>query len=281
MTRPTDTKDNSARSPFAGCAILVAALLVMTFLVVFSTVTLFRQFNEIAKFTSEKPAPVENTSLDEQEANLNKLAIKLEEFRLGLDGKEESLLTLTTEELNLAIASYDAFKDLRGTFRVLSIDDEAMKIAISFPLNGKPRLARDGESGWVTSDLRHLNAELTARPGLLKREIVLQLNAINVPGSTVPREFTEQMSPYRITERYLTDPVIGSVMAKLTSVSLTDGALVLARTPGELPSDLITDSQVDSASRRLFLFFGIGASIFLIFTGIIIFIGLRAKKNRA
>ena len=62
---PTDA---SARSPFAGCAILIAALLVMVFLIVFSTLTLFRQFNEIAKFTGEKPVPVEVSSLENQEA---------------------------------------------------------------------------------------------------------------------------------------------------------------------------------------------------------------------
>jgi hypothetical protein len=281
MIRPTDTADNSARSPFAGCAILVAALLVMVFLIGFSIITLFRQFNEIAKFTGEKPAPVEITSLDDKEADLNKLAIKLEEFRLALDGKKESVLALTPEEINLAIASYDSFKELRGTFRVSKIEDDALEIAISFPLNGKPRLTREGESGWIASDPRYLNAVLTARPGLLKREVVLRLDAIHVPGSTVPREFTEQMSPYRITERYLNDPVIGPAMAKLTRVSVTDGALVLTRTPGESPADLITDTQVDSASRRLFLFFGIGASIFLLFTGIIVFIGLRAKNKRA
>jgi hypothetical protein len=281
MTSSQDPADTTARSPFAGCAILIAALLVMVFLIGFSTVTLFRQYNEIAKFTGEKPAPVEITNLDDKEADLNKLAVKLEEFRLGLDGGGESILTLTPEEINLAIACYDAFKELRGTFRVTGTTEDALEIDISFPLNGKPRLARDGEPGWIASDPRYLNARLDARPGLLKREIVLQLDAIDVPGATVPREFIEQMSPYRITERYLTDPVIGPAMAKLTRVSVADGALVLARTPGESPADVISDEEVDSASRRLFVFFAIGASVFLLFTGLVLFIGLRAKAKRA
>lgn len=280
MTRQTDTTDTSARSPFAGCAILVAALLVMVFLIGFSIITLFRQFNEIAKFTAEKPVPIEITSLENQEKELNSLAIKLEEFRLSLDKEEESILTLNPDEINLAIASYDAFKDLRGTFRVTEIKDDHLSIAISFPLNGKPRLTRDDETGWITSDARYLNAQLNAKPGLLKREIVLQLNEIKVPDASVPDEFTQQMSPYRITERYLLDPVIGPAMAKLTRVELRDGALVLAKSPGESPADLITDSQVDTASRRLFLFFGIGASVFLVFVGLIVFIGLRAKAKR-
>ena len=55
MNQPKPVKDDSARSPFAGCAILIAALAVMVFLIGFSVLTLFRQFNEIAKFTDTKP----------------------------------------------------------------------------------------------------------------------------------------------------------------------------------------------------------------------------------
>ncbi len=60
------------------------------------------------------------------------------------------------------------------------------------------------------------------------------------------------MSPYRITERYLIDPVIGPAMAKLTRVGIADGKLVLTRIPGETPVDMITDEQVDSASTPTF-----------------------------
>jgi hypothetical protein len=273
--------DASARSPFAGCAILIAALLVMVFLVVFSTVTLFRQFNEISKFTAEKPVALEVSTLDEQEAALNSLAERIEAFRQQLTGDGDASLALTPAEMNLAIAAYSPFKDLRGTFRVLDADGGALRIAISFPLNGRPRLARKGETGWLTSDPRFLNGTLVARPALLKQEIVLQLDNIEVSGATVPREFIGQMSPYRITERYLGDAVLGPAMAKLTRVAIADGRLVLSRVPGEIPADAISDKQVDSASSRLFIIFGIAASVFLLFAGIVIFLGLRAQAARS
>jgi hypothetical protein len=273
--------DASARSPFAGCAILIAALLVMVFLVVFSTVTLFRQFNEISKFTAEKPVALEVSTLDEQEAALNSLAERIEAFRQQLTGDGDASLALTPAEMNLAIAAYSPFKDLRGTFRVLDADGGALRIAISFPLNGRPRLARKGETGWLTSDPRFLNGTLVARPALLKQEIVLQLDNIEVSGAAVPREFIGQMSPYRITERYLGDAVLGPAMAKLTRVAIADGRLVLSRVPGEIPADAISDKQVDSASSRLFIIFGIAASVFLLFAGIVIFLGLRAQAARS
>lgn len=275
------TIDASARSPFAGCAILIAALLVMVFLIGFSTVTLFRQFNEIAKFTAEQPAKVAVSPLEGREAELNLLAEKLESFRQNLGGDAEAALSLSADEMNLAIAAYEPFKDLRGTFRVTGMEDGRLRAAISFPLNGKPRLAREGEGGLVASDSRYLNGTLVAKPVLLKHEVVLRIEAIEVPGATVPAEFIGQMSPYRITERYLKHPVIGPAMARLTRAGITDGGLLLARVPGETPADEIGKEQVDSAKNRFFMVMAIAACVFLIFAGTVVFLGLRAKAGRS
>ena len=281
MSAPRPDIQTSARSPFAGCAILIVALLVMVFLVVFSVFTLFRQFNEIARFTGGKPVPVEVSQVEDRETELNRLAEKIELFRQQLAGAGEARLALAPDELNLAIAAYEPFKDLRGTFRVVSADEGRLRVAISFPLNGKPRFTREGESGMITSDMRYLNGTLVASPGLLKREVVLRIDDIEVPGATVPREFVEQMSPYRIAERYLADPQIGPAMAGLTRVAVENGALVLSKVPGEVPQDVIGRDQVNAASGRLFLFMGLAASVFLLFAGTVVFIGLRAKAAKS
>lgn len=279
MNQPEAVRQTSARSPFAGCAILIAALAVMIFLIGFSVVTLFRQYNEIAKFTGEKPIPIEVTSLERVDAQQMELSGRLERFQQNLSGDAETSLALSVDDLNLAIAAYERFKDLRGTFRVIGIEGEIMRIAISFPLNGKPRFAREGEKSWIASDSRYLNGTLVARPHLLKREVVLSLDNIEIPGATVPREFIDQMSPYRITERYLTDTLIGPAMAKLTHIAVTGGKIVLTRKPGENPADLITNEQVDAGSTRLFTTLGIAAATFLTFAGIIVFIGARVKAR--
>lgn len=280
MIPPKADRDASTRSPFAGCAILIAAVAVMIFLIGFSILTLFRQFHEIAKFTDDKPISIQVSSLGNKEADLNNLAERVEAFRQQLAGDSEASLALSADDLNLAIATYDAFKELRSTFRVIDIDGETLRIAISFPLNGKPRFAHEGEPGWIASDSRFLNGTLVARPQLLKREVVLSLDTIEVPGKKVAPEFTGQMSPYRITERYLTDPVIGPAMAKLTRVGVAEGKIVLTRKPAENPVDMITNAQMDSASSRLFTTLGIAAAIFLAFAGIIVFIGVRSKARK-
>ncbi len=280
-TTPDSAREPSTRSPFAGCAIFIVAFAVMVFLIGFSLLTLFRQFNEIAKFTDVKPAPVAVTALAGKENDLSQLTARLVKFQQDLSAKEEAILALTADDLNLAISGYDAFKELRHTLHVAEIRGETLRLDISFPLNGKPRLTRSGEPGWTASDARYLNGTLVARPNLLKREFILGLDTIEVPGKTVAPGFIDQMSPYRITERYLGDKLIGPAMAQLTCVRIAQDKLLLIRTPGEIPTDFISNEQVDSGSRRLFTAIGIAAIGFLAFAALIIFIGLRSKARRS
>lgn len=275
-----ETKGVSEKSPYAGCAILIAALLVMVFLIGFSISVLFRQSSAIAKFTSEKPVVVVTEPVLDREAELNRLAERLEAFRLAVGGDGSSSLELTAEEINLAIAAYEPFKDLRGMLRVAEISPESIRLEISFQLNGKPRLAKAGEGGWIASDPRYLNGTMVATPGLLNREIVLQIRDIEVPKKQVAKEFVAQMSPYRIAERYVGSEGIGDVMSKLTAVELGEGTVKFVKEAGELPKDTVTNDEVDVASKRLFTFLGVAACIFLLFVAIVIFIGLRLKKVR-
>lgn len=278
----SNSPSTSERSPFAGCFIFIAAALVMVFLITFSTYVLFRQYAEIEKFTDDTPTPRETPSLHEHESEIVTLAESLEAFRQRLDGDEPTNLRLTPREINLAIAAYQPLEELRGTFDVTAIHSDHLEIAISFPLNGKPRLTHEGEGGWITSDSRHLNAVIHARPALLQHEVILEILEIYpTSGAEVPREFIELMSPYRITERYLEHPVLGPAMASLTRVAIENGAFVLIREPGVAPIDYISDEEVNSGAQRFFLFFGAGATLFLMFAACVILIGLRnAKKHK-
>lgn len=279
-TEKIDKTEVGQKSPFAGCAILIAALAVMLFLVGFSVYSLFRQFDEISKFTEEKAQDIRIVSLEDREPELNQLAEKLETFRLAVGDEKSAVLELDAKEMNLAIAAYESFKDLRGTLEVLEISPENIRFLISFQLNGRPRMSKDGEPGLTSSDPRYLNGTLIATPGLLQKEIILQISDIDVPGATVPKEFVQQMSPYRIAERYVGSEGIGKTMAGLTSVSLGDGVVRFEKEEGVVPKDTITNADVDRGSRRVFTAFGIAACGFLVFVGIVLFVGLRLKKSR-
>ncbi|RYD25530.1 MAG: hypothetical protein EOP87_24255 [Verrucomicrobiaceae bacterium] len=276
MTEPAKA---TARSPFAGCAIFICVFVMMIFLIVISIVTFFRQYKEIAKFTDDKPVPVAITPIEDREADLNRLAERLEVFRQELADEKDTSLALSADDLNTAMAAYDSLKDFRGTFRIEEIGEKDLRIAASFPLNGMPRLAREGESGGITTDHRYLNGTIIARPELFEGEMVLQISDIQVPGKTVVKEFIERMSPYRVTERYKTDPILGPTMKKLTGVELSRGNLVLRRKAGEIISTTITDQEVDVASSRLVKFLAIGASVFLLFVACMLFLGLRKKRE--
>lgn len=281
MTKKNSADMASGRSPLSGCAIFVTAFLMLIFLLVFSVYALFRQYDEIAKFTAPAARPVEVVDVNSHENEVRLLKEKIGDFQRGLGGDEEVSLALTPDEMNLAIASFDAFRDLRGTFRVTDMDGDAMRIAICFRLNGKPRLAREGEGGWMNSDPRYLIGTLVARPALLKHEVVLRIDKIEVEGAAVPPEFVGHMSPYRLAERYLGDPVIGAAMAALTRVEIADGRLVFIKKPGEVPGDEIGRAEVDSSSRRLFTIFGIAATCFLSIAGLVVFMGIRKKSSGA
>ena len=282
MSAPPSATTPSARSPFAGCTVLITAMLVMVFLVVFSTVTLFRQFREISKFTADRPLPVEISKLEDREDALVSLAERLEAFRHQLTQPTPASLELTTEDINLCIAAFDPLKELRGTFRVREIlPDGRMQIDISFQLNGTPRLSKPGESGWIQSDPRYLNASLMAKPALLKHEIVLQIESIQVPNASVPAEFIGQMSPYRLAERYVVDPVIGPAMAAITQLSTRQDVLVLSRIPGQKRQDAISNSEVDQASGWFFSVVGVAAVLFLLLAAVVVVLAQRRKSRQS
>lgn len=268
------------KSPFAGCAIFMTVLLVLVFLISFSVFVLFKQFNEIAKFTEEKPRKLQVEPLENREAELNALAEKIERFRIAVTDGKSATLELNANELNLAIATYDALKDLRGDLRISEITNEQIKFDISFELNGKPRLGKKGESGLVTSDPRYLNGVMTAKPALLNKEVVLRVEDIDVNKATVPSDFIQGFSPYRIASNYVGDTEIGKVMSEITNVELGDGVIRFVKEEGKISKDTFTNKQVDQSGQRLFKFLGIAASIFLFFVAIIIFVGVRAAKRR-
>lgn len=280
MSEAPETPQATARSPLAGCAILIVAMLVMIFLVVFSVFSLFRQYKEIVKFTGHKPVEIEVVGLEGRESQINSLSEQLEAFRQQLFEEDEVALRFTADQINLLIASCDILSELRGTFSVESISDEGMRIRISFPLNGIPRLSKEGEEGFFTTDPRYLNGVLVARPVLLKGEVVIKIDDIEVEGAEVPEEFVEQMSPYRPAERYKAHEIIGPIMRQLTRVTTEGDKVVLSRVAGEAPADAITDEQVDAAGSRFFMVFGGAASLFLIFVGIMIVLGLRQRARK-
>lgn len=272
----------TARSPFAGCLILILALAMLAFLIGFTAWMPFRQAAEIEKFTKEAPVPLPIEAVEGNEKKVNALVERLEAFRTELQGDaaKPARIELTAEDLNLAIASFQPVEQLRGSFRVREITDKELVIDICYKLNGRPRLAKEGEEGIVGSDPRYLIGTLKGHPELMRRELILKVDQLEVPGAAVPSGFLDHFSTLRIFEAYLKHETLGPAMAAMTRASLENGKMVLARVPGEAVPDTISDEEFRKGGGRMITYLGIGACLFLAFAATMVFIGIR-KQRRA
>ena len=271
----------TARSPFAGCLILILALLMLVFLIGFSAWMPFRQATEIEKFTKPDPTPLPVEAIEGNEPKVNGLVERMESFRAGLtgDASQAARIELSAEDLNLAIAAFQPVEQLRGSFRVREITKDALIIDICYKLNGRPRRAREGEKGLITSDPRYLIGTIYGHPQLMRRELVLKVDKLEVPDATVPQGFLDHFSTLRIFEAHLKHPTLGPAMAAMTRAGLEDGKMVLSRIPGEAAPDTISEDQFRQGGGRIIKYLGIGACVFLAFAATMVFIGIRKQRQ--
>jgi hypothetical protein len=266
MASPADDK---GRSPFAGCTILLILAGVAVFLVSVSIYSLFQQDREIARFTSPVAAKIAEIPLEGKETELNELHARLQMFRDDLVSKpdKKSTLVLGVDDLNFVLATMAPLKDYKSLFHVTAIRDGRIIADHTRPMNGFPG----------SGSIRHLNAVATLRPVLAEKSLVFQVEALEVPGSQVPREFIAQIPPYRLGLDLQKDPLLGPVLNAMTAMEASGDKLVLRRIPGETTSTHVTNNQVDSSFQRLLKVLVCG---FLVIVGIGVFLGLRAKARK-
>ena len=242
---------------------------VAVFLVSVSIYSLIRQDREIARFTSPTAANIAEIPLEGKETELNDLHARLQMFRDDLVSKPDktSSLALGVDDLNFILATMEPLKDYKSLFYVSAIRDGRIIAEHTRPMNGLPG----------SGSVRHLNAVATLRPVLAEKSLVFQVEALEVPGSVVPREFIAQIPPYRLGVDLQKDPVHGPVLNAMTAMEVSGDKLVLRRIPGETISTHVTNNQVDSSFQRLLKVLVCG---FLVIVGIGVFLGLRAKARK-
>lgn len=259
------TVDRSAKSPAAGCVIMVIAVLALVFLVGFAVWNLFKLDQELSKFTEKEARPLPTPDLVAEAEAVNVLNSKLEIFRTDEGNKRPASLVLTPVEINLAIAAFEEFTELRETFVVREIVDGKLLIDIAFRMRGSP----------TKGGYRYLNGRMTATPRLEAGEIVLDVEKIEVgEGEPVPEGFLGQFSPYRITEAYKDDETLGPWMKKLTTLKLEEGLLRLEAQPD--PEPAVTGPR-RLTRRRLLKIAALGGVILVAFVGLMVY---AARKSR-
>lgn len=256
----------STKSPLAGCSIVMIGICAMVFLVGFVIWNLFKLDKEISKFTTAEAIPTELPDLIEEVTAYNDFKSRLQLFKDADGNGEDTSLELSAKDINLAIASYDEFLELRNTFSILEITDEKLHIAISFPLRGKP----------MSDEMRYLNGTMIASPTLRGEEISLEVDRIIVPDAVVPDGFIGQMSPYRISQRYVEDEVLGPWLKRLTDVSVKDGQLVLSIVAAEADMAALPEDPSPYINRFLL----VSAACASVFVVLFIAIALAGRKKR-
>lgn len=253
--------------------------MMLVFLIGFALWTPFRQADEIEKFT--KPTPRPTPIADANPADAENLKSRLKSFREALDNPQQNTrIALNADDLNRAIATFEPLAELRGTFWVEEIHDDHIQVSICYQLNGRPRLTRDDEPGFITSDPRYLIGKIQVRPELTKRELVLTVQDLNVPNKTIPEGFMGHFSTLRIFEQFIDDEQIGGGMATLTDTRLANGQLILERNPDAAVPGVVSDDDFLHSGGKIAMFLGGAIILFLIFAGSVLFIGYRTQLRK-
>lgn len=262
--------NSTTHSPFAGCAIIIAAAVMMLFLVGFTIWSLFKVDREISKFTENKQIVTPVLDPTNYENEFNDLSRRLDGFRAAVLAKEEATLVLSTQDLNLSIAAHAKFQELRETFYVVSLSPEEMVVQICYRLNSKPV----GDSS-----NRYLNGTFRGKPRLESGQLLIDIEHLDSSKGTVPSEFVDHLSDHQITAPYLKDEILGPIMKELTSLELGNNTLTIRAEPGVEPpgQQEITPEEIERTKRIAIIAF---LSV-LSFFGLILFIFLkwRGKKQ--
>lgn len=268
-TPETSKKKDVAQSPFAGCTIIMAAAVMMLFLVGFTIWSLFKVDGEISKFTEKDPVPTPVLDPVQFENEFNDLSRRLDGFRAAVLASEPAEITLSTQDLNLSIAAQPQFDELRETFHILSISPEGAKVQISYRINGKPI----GDTSH-----RYLNGTFQGKPRLESGQLLIDIEHIDSLKGKVPDEFAAHLSDHQITAPYLEDELLGPIMKKLTSLELTDNALVIRAQPDTTPpgQQPLTMEEIDQTKKIALTAF---AGVITVF-GLLLFTFLKWRGNK-
>jgi hypothetical protein len=207
-----------------GGALLVGA-------VIWAIFTFSRQVRELRTFTAPAPVPIAVRQVAPHEAAA--LNDKLVTFARAVDAGQAPSLTLTADELNILLAGFDAFSEIRSLIAIERIEGGRLFARISFPINTLP-----GKTAW-------LNGNLTFKPAV-RTDVGLHVvtENITVPGKTVPTGFIEL---YRqgvvpgkslgflddmLAKNFRHNRTYGPYLQKIEKVTIVDGTLTLTASPG-------------------------------------------------
>jgi hypothetical protein len=256
-------------SPFAGCSIFIIAGALAAGMIGFTIWTYFKVKDTIGGFTEEKPQTIELVETKGKESAQTALKAKLVEFRHNIEAKHQAQMTLNTEEMNLAIATFEILKPHRSNLVITAIKDGQIDAEIAFPVKSK----------MGSDEMRYLNASIIIVPELVEGAAFPRITAVEPDtGGEIPEQFKQFISETLLQPLH-EDLELGPLFKSLSAVEIKDNTLILHTNPSYQPATQPTEEKKDSMFERLMTGFAVIAVIFLTIVGIIIFLSRRKARQ--
>jgi len=276
---------DAPRSPFAGCLILIVMALVILVLISSAGYFLKKQTNAYKTFTEEiaNSAPIADPKAHETE--FNSLVNRLRHFDHEVSNDRAAQLSLSAQDLNLAIAHFEILKSYRGQFYFEKITPADISGTIHLPFNSTAKLPNFVRSSLkIESRENNLNGTFTGTPLLTDGKLILNVSEITPSKGEVPEELLSGISRFLISgelEQKAEDdpeniPELLKILRKLTSIEMRNDSLVFLYSPDSKPPSVKEESDAMATKAKHLV--ALGAVIFIL-TMILFFILMSRRQK--
>jgi hypothetical protein len=204
-----------ARGLLFGCGFGIFGILYFAGLIAWTFWQANKSNEAVDAFTVANPVIQPVVKLPEAESLA--LDAKLHSFAGALDAGSRAETRLDAAALNHLIATDERLADLRGQLYINRIENGKVHCQICYPLNGLP---------WENRK-RYMIGNLTLIPELKDGNPAFRVAALEVPGHTLPKGFTDQFSIYHMLEKYQKDETIRRRTLQLSALTGEGGEVVL------------------------------------------------------
>lgn len=278
--------EEAPRSPFAGCLILIVMGLVVLILISAAGYSVKKQTDSYKEFTDTEAIPAPIADLTAHEAELNTLMNRLRHFSHEIKNDRPAEITLTTPEINLAIAQFKSLEEYRGLLHVNKITSSEIQGDFHKPLRSTAELPN-----FVRNILKieerenHINGTFTGTPFLSDGKLILKLTEVISSVGEIPQPVFDHISRVPISGQLDADlkenpdqePEALTILKKLTSLTLNEDQLTFAYSPTAKPPSIKEESN--ALAQKATQLVALGAIIFIL-TMILLFI-VMSRRNKA
>lgn len=267
-TESTEIEGAGKFSPFAGCLMMLIVGLMVAGVIVYSWWSYGQVKSTVEGFTQEVAQEVPLIDVSSMEAAQKSLDEELKAFRVSVESNELAELSLTAEELNVAIASYEILAPNREKIFISGISDKGVEATISYPVNAAA----------FSDNRRHLNGRVTMMPEINGGALFPVVKQVTTPsGVDIPDRFKEfitetMLHPIRNHEE------LGVLMKRISSVSIKGESIVILAEPGFVAAGELPD-DTQPILNRFMKGFAIVAVVFLFIVSLIIFVSRRKASS--